>query len=53
MSACVDILDELGQSLCKNLGLAVASFVHCDVAIKSDVETAVNTTISLHGKLDM
>ncbi|XVF67022.1 hypothetical protein PTKIN_Ptkin10aG0087400 [Pterospermum kingtungense] len=48
-----DIQDERGQSLCKDLGLDVAIFVHCDVSKESDVETAVNTAISLHGKLDI
>ncbi|XP_022762166.1 secoisolariciresinol dehydrogenase-like [Durio zibethinus] len=48
-----DIQDEVGQSVCKDLGHAVASFVHCDVAKESDIETAVNTAISLHGKLDI
>ncbi|XP_021300271.1 secoisolariciresinol dehydrogenase-like isoform X1 [Herrania umbratica] len=48
-----DIQDELGQSVCKDIGLAVASFVHCDVVKESDVEIAVNTVICLHGKLDI
>ncbi|XP_007043248.2 PREDICTED: secoisolariciresinol dehydrogenase isoform X2 [Theobroma cacao] len=48
-----DIQDELGQSVCKDIGLAVASFVHCDIVKESDVEIAVNTVISLHGKLDI
>ncbi|KAK6253098.1 hypothetical protein QUC31_014819 [Theobroma cacao] len=48
-----DIQDELGQSVCKDIGLAVASFVHCDIVKESDVEIAVNTAISLHGKLDI
>ncbi|XVE66378.1 hypothetical protein DITRI_Ditri08aG0075800 [Diplodiscus trichospermus] len=48
-----DIQDEMGQSVCKDLGHAVASFVHCDVAKESDVETAVNTAISMYGKLDI
>ncbi|XVF67020.1 hypothetical protein PTKIN_Ptkin10aG0087200 [Pterospermum kingtungense] len=45
--------DEVGQSVCKDLGLDVATFVHCDVAKESDVETAINIAISLHGKLDI
>ncbi|KAK2977870.1 hypothetical protein RJ640_020214 [Escallonia rubra] len=48
-----DILDDLGQSVCKDMGLEVASFVHCDVSVESDIENAVNTTVNKHGKLDI
>jgi len=48
-----DILDDLAQSVCQDLGPEVATFVHCDVAIESDIENAVNTTIAKYGKLDI
>ncbi|XP_057455938.1 borneol dehydrogenase, mitochondrial-like [Lotus japonicus] len=46
-----DVQDDLGQSLCKDL--KSASFVHCNVTKEDEVETAVNTTVSKHGKLDI
>lgn len=48
-----DILDDLGQAVCKNIGAETASFIHCDVCIESDMEQAVNFTIEKHGKLDI
>ncbi|KAK2971855.1 hypothetical protein RJ640_000872, partial [Escallonia rubra] len=48
-----DILDDLGQSVCKDMGLEVASFVHCDVSVESDIENAVNATVNKHEKLDI
>ncbi|OMO62393.1 Short-chain dehydrogenase/reductase SDR [Corchorus olitorius] len=48
-----DIQDEAAHSVCEDLGSDFATFVHCDVAKESDVEMAVNTAISLHGKLDI
>ncbi|OIW01180.1 hypothetical protein TanjilG_10341 [Lupinus angustifolius] len=53
-----DIQQNLGQSICKDLessssSLSNASFVHCDVTKEKDVENAVNTTVSKHGKLDI
>ena len=49
----VDVLDSLGQAVCQDIGPEVASFIHCDVSIESDMEEAINTTISKHGKLDI
>ncbi|KDP34951.1 hypothetical protein JCGZ_09239 [Jatropha curcas] len=49
----VDIQDDLGQSLSKELGTDKAVFVHCDVTIESDIENAVDTAISIFGKLDI
>ncbi|RZS08844.1 hypothetical protein BHM03_00039871 [Ensete ventricosum] len=49
----VDIQDDKGRSLCAALGPAVASYVHCDVTNESDVKHAVDTAVSLHGKLDI
>ncbi|KAL3747957.1 hypothetical protein ACJRO7_016729 [Eucalyptus globulus] len=47
-----DIRDDLGESVCKDLGPETAFFVHCDVSSGSDVEKAINTAIGMHGKLD-
>ncbi|XP_071729668.1 borneol dehydrogenase, mitochondrial-like [Rutidosis leptorrhynchoides] len=48
-----DILDDLGQSVCQNIGHEIASFIHCDVCIESDVEKAINFTIHKFSKLDI
>ncbi|PPR93416.1 hypothetical protein GOBAR_AA27253 [Gossypium barbadense] len=49
-----DIQDELGQSLCKQLGSPeTVSYTHCDVKSESDVQNAVDTAVSRYGKLDI
>ncbi|XP_042464521.1 momilactone A synthase-like isoform X1 [Zingiber officinale] len=49
-----DVQDEKGKTLCAGLGSDdVASYVHCDVRLEPDVKRAVDTAISLHGKLDI
>ncbi|TYH32203.1 hypothetical protein ES288_A01G233600v1 [Gossypium darwinii] len=48
-----DIQDELGHSLCKELGNENFSYVHCDVTCESDVENVVNLAVSKYGKLDI
>ncbi|KAK9289439.1 hypothetical protein L1049_007594 [Liquidambar formosana] len=51
-----DIQDDLALSLRKNNNNSsneVISFVHCDVTNDSDVQNAVDTTVSKHGKLDI
>ncbi|KAF8015293.1 hypothetical protein BT93_H0945 [Corymbia citriodora subsp. variegata] len=48
-----DINQELGKSVCKNLGPETASFVQCDVSCESDVENAIATAVDKHGKLDI
>ncbi|XXG85438.1 hypothetical protein AAC387_Pa11g0513 [Persea americana] len=48
-----DIQDELGHSVCKDLGTSVASFIHCEVTNETDVQNAVDYTITTHGKLDI
>ncbi|WOK99041.1 hypothetical protein Cni_G07753 [Canna indica] len=48
-----DVQDDEGLSLCDALGPAAASYVHCDVTNESDVERAVDSAVSLHGKLDV
>ncbi|XWS28530.1 hypothetical protein CRYUN_Cryun25bG0077900 [Craigia yunnanensis] len=48
-----DIKDELGKFVSNDIGPQFASFVHCDVTKEKDVESAVNTAISQHGKIDI
>ncbi|KAG4163753.1 hypothetical protein ERO13_D01G193000v2 [Gossypium hirsutum] len=48
-----DIQDELGHSICQELGTENISYVHCDVTCESDVENAVNLAVSKYGKLDI
>ncbi|XP_071740632.1 borneol dehydrogenase, mitochondrial-like [Rutidosis leptorrhynchoides] len=49
----VDIQDDLGQSVCENIGVEKASYIHCDVTKEDEVEKAVNFTITKYGKLDI
>lgn len=46
-----DIQDSLAQSVCKDIGPANTSFIHCDVTKEADIVKTVNATISKHGKL--
>ncbi|XWS66612.1 hypothetical protein CRYUN_Cryun05aG0215000 [Craigia yunnanensis] len=49
-----DIQDELGHSLCKELGRPeTISYIHCDVTCESDVQNAVDLAVSKYGKLDI
>ncbi|OVA14417.1 Short-chain dehydrogenase/reductase SDR [Macleaya cordata] len=48
-----DIQDELGQSVCKDIGPASASYVHCDVTNELQVQNAVDTAVANYGKLDI
>lgn len=48
-----DIQDELGDSVCQELGTENISYVHCDITCESDVENAVNLAVSKYGKLDI
>ncbi|KAH1123128.1 hypothetical protein J1N35_006288 [Gossypium stocksii] len=49
-----DIQDELGQSLCKELGTPdIISYIHCDVMCETDVQNAVDLAVSRYGKLDI
>ncbi|KAK8280142.1 hypothetical protein V6Z11_D09G156500, partial [Gossypium hirsutum] len=49
-----DIQDELGQSLCKQLGSPESvSYTHCDVTSESYIQNAVDTAVSKYGKLDI
>ncbi|KAJ9181283.1 hypothetical protein P3X46_009427 [Hevea brasiliensis] len=51
-----DVQSELGHSVSKKMESETGqpvSYVHCDVTKESDVENAVNTVVSKHGKLDI
>jgi xanthoxin dehydrogenase len=49
-----DVQDDLGQKLCDSLGDPEnVFFVHCDVAVETDVSNAVNGTVSKFGTLDI
>ncbi|GAB4856309.1 hypothetical protein Ancab_014237 [Ancistrocladus abbreviatus] len=48
-----DVQDDLGVSLCNDLGSENISYVHCDVTSDSQVENLVDTAISKYGKLDI
>ncbi|KAJ9563972.1 hypothetical protein OSB04_009132 [Centaurea solstitialis] len=49
----LDIKDSLGELICQDLGVEFVSYIHCDVTLESDVENAINTTITRHGQLDI
>jgi len=38
-----DVQDVLGHSVCEELKIESASFVHCDVTREKDVENTVNS----------
>ncbi|XP_022766069.1 secoisolariciresinol dehydrogenase-like [Durio zibethinus] len=49
-----DVQDELGHSLCTELGTPdPISYIHCDVTSETDVENAVDFAVSNYGKLDI
>ncbi|KAL8265210.1 hypothetical protein R6Q59_023340 [Mikania micrantha] len=48
-----DIQDDLGQSVCEEIGLETASYVHCDVTQEAHVENVVNFATTKYGKLDI
>ncbi|XP_065864945.1 short chain aldehyde dehydrogenase 1 [Euphorbia lathyris] len=49
-----DVQDELGHSLCKEIGSEdVVTYVHCDVSSDSDVKNVVDSAVSKYGKLDI
>ncbi|KAJ8561443.1 hypothetical protein K7X08_027633 [Anisodus acutangulus] len=48
-----DIQDNLGTSLVQEIGTENTIFVHCNVAIESDVQNAVDATVAKFGKLDI
>ncbi|KAL4591740.1 hypothetical protein LXL04_004711 [Taraxacum kok-saghyz] len=48
-----DIQDDLGVTLCNDLVSENVFYVHCDVTQESDVKNAVDTAVSMFGKLDI
>ncbi|XP_050246008.1 short chain aldehyde dehydrogenase 1-like [Quercus robur] len=48
-----DVQDELGYSVCKDIGSESISYIHCDVTNESDVEKVVDMAVSKYGKLDI
>ncbi|XP_050241915.1 short chain aldehyde dehydrogenase 1-like [Quercus robur] len=48
-----DVQDELGHSVCKDIGSESIFYMHCDVTNESDVEKAVDMVVSKYGKLDI
>ncbi|PIA59198.1 hypothetical protein AQUCO_00400226v1 [Aquilegia coerulea] len=48
-----DIQDDLGHSVCKEIGTTSASYVHCNVTDESQVSNAVDTAVAKYGKLDI
>jgi NAD(P)-dependent dehydrogenase (short-subunit alcohol dehydrogenase family) len=49
-----DVQDQVGQSLCKELGTENnVYYVHCDVTSDTDVKNVVDFAISKYGKLDI
>ena len=48
-----DVQDELGHSVCKDVGFESISYIHCDVRNESDIEKAVDMAVSKYGKLDI
>ncbi|KAI3796805.1 hypothetical protein L1987_39491 [Smallanthus sonchifolius] len=47
------LLISKGKSVCENIGLDKATFIHCDVTTEPDVENAINVTLARYGKLDI
>ncbi|KDP36095.1 hypothetical protein JCGZ_08739 [Jatropha curcas] len=51
-----DVQNKLGQSLSEEIRSETGqpvSYIQCDVTQETDVENAVNTAVSMHGKLDI
>ncbi|XP_055820678.1 short chain aldehyde dehydrogenase 1-like [Solanum dulcamara] len=48
-----DIQNDVGNSVVKEIGTEHIMFVHCNVAIESDVQNVVDATVAKFGKLDI
>ncbi|KAH7663525.1 Short-chain dehydrogenase/reductase SDR protein [Dioscorea alata] len=48
-----DIEDQLGASVCNDIGHDTACFIHCDVTVEDDIKNAVDLAVSKYGKLDI
>ncbi|MCD7459861.1 hypothetical protein HAX54_042132 [Datura stramonium] len=49
----LDVQDDLGHSLCNEIGPEHISYVHCDVTNEAQVEKAIDFAVSKHGKIDV
>ncbi|KAK8600536.1 hypothetical protein V6N13_059695 [Hibiscus sabdariffa] len=48
-----DIQDDLGHSVCEDIGPSNCSYVHCNVTDEDLMKNAVDKAVSTHGKLDI
>ncbi|KAJ4828121.1 hypothetical protein Tsubulata_050929 [Turnera subulata] len=48
-----DIQDEKGQKLAESIGKDRSTFIHCDVTDENQVQSLVESTLQLYGKLDI
>ncbi|KAJ8754758.1 hypothetical protein K2173_012147 [Erythroxylum novogranatense] len=48
-----DVQDDVGQSLCTELGSIDVTYVHCDVTSDTDVKNVVDVAMAKYGKLDI
>ncbi|KAA8549919.1 hypothetical protein F0562_001603 [Nyssa sinensis] len=48
-----DIQDDLGHSICNDIGPSNATYIHCDVTNEMDVQNAIDATVAKYGKLDI
>lgn len=53
MLVIADVQDDLGLSICKDIGHENVTHVHCDVTSDSDAKNVVDIAISKYGKLDI
>lgn len=49
----LDVQDDLGRSICDEIGPDEISYVHCDVTNEKQVEEAIDFAMSKHGKIDI
>ncbi|KAB2066312.1 hypothetical protein ES319_A09G151800v1 [Gossypium barbadense] len=48
-----DIQDDLGHSVCEDIGSSNCSYVHCNVTDEDQIKNAVDKAVATHGKLDI
>ncbi|GMI96688.1 SALT RESISTANT 1, ABA DEFICIENT 2, GLUCOSE INSENSITIVE 1, ARABIDOPSIS THALIANA ABA DEFICIENT 2 [Hibiscus trionum] len=48
-----DIQDDLGHSVCEDIGPSNCSYVHCNVTDEDQIKNAVDKAVATHGKLDI
>jgi NAD(P)-dependent dehydrogenase (short-subunit alcohol dehydrogenase family) len=47
-----DVADAAGRKLADELGSTAATYVHCNVAVKAEVDAALATTLAAFGRVD-